>query len=177
MLNEQGVREQLREVNDALAKMDDERNALQSIKESLLRWLDLHGAQVTQLPLDAVKTSNGKMNGHDAPFKPLGSMTLAEAVLRTLRNREGQPMNTSEILETAQGMGAVTKAKNPGALVEWVIYDLSKKRGHPIKKKKPHVYVYHAPKRTESDDARAARDPFGLRSTFVEVLEQSGSDL
>lgn len=176
MLNEQGVREQLDEVRAALTKMDSERDALVQIEKSLVQWLDLHGPR---LPLEqrapaAVTSSKPK----DTPrFKTVGSIRLADAIIRTLRNREA-PMHTRDILETARSMGADTNSKDPEKVVEWTIYDIMKKRKAPLKKKKAHYFYYAAPKRTESDDARVVReDPFGLRPSFAELSEQGGSDV
>lgn len=137
MLNEQGVRAQLADVRDALGKMDAERQALQSIEQSLLKWLDLHSSLGEQLPLAKVSQSK-----HTGSFSSAGAISLADAVTRALRNREGSPMETRDILSTAESMGAVTTSKDPIRTIEWVIYDIKRKKSLPIRRVKPHVFVY-----------------------------------
>lgn len=145
MLNERGVRDQLAEVRSALGKLDAERTALEAIEGSLVRWLDLHGESHAQLPLAATQPSNGAVRSA-SNFKALGTISLAKAVIRALRNRAGIPMKTDEVLSAAINMGAVTKAKRPDKLVEWVLYDALKKKTAPIKRAKaPHTWIYQAP--------------------------------
>jgi hypothetical protein len=149
MLNEQSVRDQLKEVRAALGKLDAERKALEAIVTSLVTWLDLHtDVGGTQLPLEAqvAAPTNGKTNGKTRSkskplFTTLGTIALKAAVKRVMRNRENEPIETEQILAKALEMGAQTNADEPLKVVEWILYDLMKK-GEPIRRLAPHVYVY-----------------------------------
>jgi hypothetical protein len=157
MLNESSVREQLNNVRAALAKLGAERTALEAIEQSLVRWLDLHGEPHSQLPLAPTHRSNGAPKNRSETFKPLGAIAFAKAVIRGLRNRAGIVMTTSEVLSAALEMGAVTKAKAPLKVVEWILYDAVKKGSHPIRKSNaPHTWVYLEPAKQESFPS----DPF-----------------
>jgi hypothetical protein len=147
MLNERTVRDQLAEVRAALGKLDAERKALESIVTSLEKWLDLHsdagGAQLPLAPTPAAP--NGKTNGKTTTkplFQTLGALPLKVAVERVLRNREGVPMETADILAKAEEMGARTESKEPEKVVEWILYDMIKKGKVPVHKLRPHRYVY-----------------------------------
>jgi hypothetical protein len=142
MLNEQSVRDQLTEVRGALGKLDAERKALEAIVSSLVTWLDLHSnVGGSQLPLEVAPTpTNGKTK--KPKFVTLGTIALKTAVERAMRNREGVPMHTVDILATALEMGARTESTEPDKVVEWILYDMIRKRKIPVQKLQPHVYVY-----------------------------------
>lgn len=143
MLNERGVRDQLAEVKGALGKLDDERNALLAIEQSLLNWLDLHSVPNTQLPLE--KPPIEPTEKPKPRFAILGTMKLEDAIIRALHNRAGERMNSQAILDTAKAMGVKTNSKDPIKVIEWVLYDIVKKQKAPIRKIAPHTYVYHRP--------------------------------
>lgn len=179
MLNERGVRDQLTEVRNALAKMDEEKKALQAIEGSLVRWLDLHSVQEAQLPLQAPAT-----NGKADKFKTLGTIKFEEAIIRALRNREGNPMSSKDILAAAQGIGAKTNAKDPLKVVEWYLYDIQHKNRAPIKKLRPHIYVYMTEKRhiagigtfNIEEKAQSVTERLGGNDPLIEAyLKDAGS--
>lgn len=143
MLNEQRVREQITEVRKALQDLEPQRIALEAIEKSLLDWLDLNGKSGDQLPLTSVKEDGAVKK--PAIFKTLGSISLAEAMVRTLRNRAGTPMKVDSILETALSMGAVTKATKPAKNAEWTLYHVMKRGRAPIKKVAPLTWLYEEP--------------------------------
>lgn len=147
MLDERAVRRQLDEVSSALSKIEDERAALQAIKDSYIKWLDLHAGQNSQLPLEVVPPSATAPNGktkQKPTFTKLGTVSLERAIIGALQNRSGTPMTSDEILTTAQNMGAKTNAGQPIRVVEWILYEIERKKKAPIKKLAPHRYVYES---------------------------------
>lgn len=137
MLNEKGVRDQLKSVREALGKLDSEREALRGIEASLAAWLDLHAKPGDpQLPLGQPPARNGAARRGMVH----GSLPLADAVLRALAMQPGTALDTSEILKRARDMGAKTTSKTPEKVVEWTIYDLVKKGKASILKVGPHRY-------------------------------------
>lgn len=123
------VRQQLREVNAELARLDQERDVLLTLARGLEAWLALHGGKDTpdqpQLPLGRGRSS-----------KPAGALPLRAAILQVVRDARGQPLHAREILARTRAMGADTSAKKPESVVDLVAYSW-KKRGEPLERSGP----------------------------------------
>jgi hypothetical protein len=125
------AREQLRELNDQIKALDDEREVLLSLINGYNGWLRLHGESPPE-PRKAVQRSN----------VPAGDVSLRSAVLTVLKQAHGSPVHVREILARITTMGAVTRAKSPEKVIDLVAYNLKTRKGEPLERVSPRSWRY-----------------------------------
>jgi len=123
MLDEKAIQKQLREIENRLAHIDDERTALQDIAKGFRALLKAMSApdqpaseppRFPQLPLPTKSST------------VVGTTSMRSAVARVLQEARG-PLHSRDVYERAHRLGAATTAKDPTSVVDLVILDLSKK--------------------------------------------------
>jgi hypothetical protein len=122
MLDEVTIRRQLEDYRGRLARMDDERSALTEVVRSLESLLKAVG-----LP---DHTSGGPPTFPPPRPKvstPVGTVSMRSAVAQVMREANGRPLHTREVMARAQAMGASTNAKVPLSVVDLVLLGLLKK--------------------------------------------------
>jgi hypothetical protein len=125
------IRKQLDEVKTALKRNEDEHRVLVSLMQGYEGWLRLNPGAAVQLTLTTERV------------QAQGGISFRGAVLRVLKEARGEPLNVREILVRAQGLGAVTGAKNPLGAVDLVAYSLAK--NHSVEKVGPRTWRYGEP--------------------------------
>lgn len=133
------ARQQLRELNESLAKVDEEREVLLSLIKGYEGWLRLHGRKATdETPPSLVAVPRPRQRPPTAPPRTLkGSISLRKAVLQVLREAHGEPVRVGEILARATAMGAITNAKSPDKIIDLVAYNLKTRSDQPIERVSP----------------------------------------
>lgn len=129
------AREQLRELNEALKKVDEEREVLLSLVRGYEGWLRLHGNKgdtaTAPLPVPAPRAKAKRSTA------TLGTISLRKAVLQVIREAHGSPVHIKEISARAQALGATTTAKDPFRIVDLVAYNLKTRSDQPLERVSP----------------------------------------
>jgi hypothetical protein len=131
------AREQLRELHDALGKLDEERDVYLSLINGYEGFLRLHGEGRSPLP-PASKVAPRESGSHT----PQGKLSLRQAVLQVLTEAHPHPVHVKEILARVTAMGAVTNAKSPEKVIDLVAYNLKTRSGKPIERVSPRSWRY-----------------------------------
>lgn len=126
------AREQLRELNEQIKNLDDEREVLLSLVNGYNGWLRLHGEQPPERPRKLAPRSN----------VPAGDVSLRSAVLTVLKEAHGSPVHVREILARITALGAVTNAKSPEKVLDLVAYNLKTRKGEPLERVSPRSWRY-----------------------------------
>jgi hypothetical protein len=123
---------ELRSVEERLAVIDLERDALLKWRDGLVSWLALqapsgNGTVVQpRLPLG---------EGRSMPSgKPVGSLSLRRAVLDIVREAGGRELTTDDILQRARTRGADSAAKDPANVVDLILYTRRKRDHAPLER-------------------------------------------
>jgi hypothetical protein len=118
-MDDQRLRERLHEAQIELNRLDKER-------EVVLAWI----ADIEKLV--TLRTGGKKQTASVAPPGQLRMGAVAKGpsmrgtVLRVLREANGEPLHTREILARAERMGASTESKDPEAVIDLMGYSLRK---------------------------------------------------
>lgn len=120
MLNEQIVRDRLRQVRHALSKLDQEREVLLQMLRADERWLAWYTSTHQEVPpfADALPLAA-------EPAKK--RVPLTQALSDVLRSAQGAPLHVKEIWARAQDLGATTTADSPLASVDFALFNLAKR--------------------------------------------------
>jgi hypothetical protein len=133
-MDETAVRQHLKEVQQRLAVLDEEREVLLSLVRGYEGWLRLQGNSAgPQLTLGVTVQKKN-------PTAPKGTTSLRGAVLRAIKDAHGAPLHSKEILRRIQALGAKTEARNPVAIIDLTAYSLANTDGQPIKKVGPRTW-------------------------------------
>ena len=133
-MDEAIVRDQLEQVKAALARNEEEHDALVSIVKGFESWLRLNGkAGVTHpLPVVAPTSHNGKPVLARHAIK--GRVSVRQAVLQVLKDARGEPLHVKEIVRRINDLGAISASKNPAGVVGLVAMSLQKRDNQPIER-------------------------------------------
>lgn len=138
-MDQDAVRSQLREVQEALKRNDEERDILVSLIHGLEGWLRLHGtAPVVTLPLPTMVVPTEATGRRSSRVK--GTISLRQAVQDVLKEAQGAPLHVKEILRRAQERGAVTESRDPQSVIDFVTYGLKTRDGAPVEKVAPRTW-------------------------------------
>ena len=124
MLSEETVRERLRQVRDALAKLNREREVLLKMLAADESWLALNSKYRPGLAPEGAASEHAP-----APERPLpeNRPTMKQALLEVIADAHGVPLHAREIWKRAQELGAVSKADSPLTAVDFALFSLEKK--------------------------------------------------
>jgi hypothetical protein len=111
------VTRRLRQVESEIQSLEQERDALASLKRGIDGLLQLHG------PIR--QSSSGK---------PVGQRSLRGAAIEVVQEARGQPLSTAEILERSRRKGADSKAKDPSGVIDLMLYTVKKRKGLPLER-------------------------------------------
>jgi hypothetical protein len=137
------IRERLDEAQRELNTLQERQDALVAIVksyETLLR-LDggLNGGTTQQPPLITVPTSSGFSGTRYVP-ETKGLISINRGIMTALRNAQGEPLHTKELLNRIVALGARTEAKNPVGAIDLQCYHLLK--AGIIKKVGPRLWAW-----------------------------------
>lgn len=124
MLDESTLRRQLAEVENRLAHIDDERQALQDLSKAyraLLKAMSAPDGASAEPPTFPQLTLPRKSS------TVVGKVSMRSAVARVLQEAGNRPMHSRDVYTAAQRLGAETTSKDPSSVVDLVIFDLNKR--------------------------------------------------
>jgi hypothetical protein len=115
------VREHLRELNERLADLDQEREVVRNLIVGYEGWLRLSDRPPEPKAPGAAK---GKPEKARSPRSSAvkGKISLSQAVLRVVKEAHGQPLHGREIASRVQAMGAQTTSARPERGMELLLY-------------------------------------------------------
>ncbi|PZR61199.1 MAG: hypothetical protein DLM71_09065 [Chloroflexi bacterium] len=116
------IRDHLRELNERLAELDEEREVLRGLIVGYEGWLRLHdrgGTKVATLTVTPGKPT--KATPRRSPTVK-GTISLSQATLRVVREAHGQPLHGREIASRVQALGAQTSAAKPERVMDLLLY-------------------------------------------------------
>lgn len=128
---------ELRAVQERIAVIDLERDALLKWRDGLESWLALQGTNGSASVATAkvVQPKLGLGGPKSAPSgKPVGTVSLRSAVLDIVREAGGRPLAATDILRLARSRGADSAAKNPEQVVDLILYTLRKRNHQPLER-------------------------------------------
>jgi hypothetical protein len=133
-VDEAAVREQLEQVRVALARNEEEHEALVTIVKGFEAWLRLNTRPAVTLPLPVVAAKIENAKPPLARHAVKGKLSVRQAVLQVLKDARGEPLHAKEIARRVSEMGAVTSSKNPAGVVGLVANSLQTRDSQPIEK-------------------------------------------
>lgn len=89
------------------------------------------------------------------PERARGQTSMASATLQILERVAPESRSTTELLKEAEGMGAVTEARNPPESLDLLLYK-QKTKGAPIRKVATRTWVWDAAGVVEAEPVEAA---------------------
>jgi len=135
------ARQQLREWNEQLSRLDEEREVLLSLVRGFEGWLRLHGDVALHAPVKAAPSIERPRTRRRTAPRPAtslkGSISLRKAVLQVLREAHGEPVHVREILARIEALGAVTEAKNPLKIIDLIASGAKTRNHEPIERVSP----------------------------------------
>ena len=135
-MNSDAVRLHLREINDELARLDRQRDALIEAVRGLEGWLRASADAVVRSgdqTLTPAKVKSQIRRSKVGRGQPKGDIPMRVAILQAIRDARGQSLSTTEILARARAMGAVTDAARPERTIDLTAYNWQK-AGQPIER-------------------------------------------
>ena len=120
------VRQHLRELNDRLADLEQEREVLRNLVNGYEGWLRLKGGASVNPPSEPQKVDAPKRARPSSRQK--GAISFNSAVLQVVKEANGQPVDGREIVARAIGLGAKTEAQRPERVADLMLYS-HRKRG------------------------------------------------
>ena len=128
------VRGMLRDAQESLERIEQQREYLEAAIKSFEGWLRFEGrsnGSAPQLPM--LVTGANKRT-------PKGPISYTGAVLKVLKTARGEPLHVKEIHRRATELGGVTNAASPEGVTDLICYSLAKKQ--PLKKVAPRTWIW-----------------------------------
>lgn len=136
MLDEKSIRRHLADVESRLARIDDERQALQDLVKgyrSLLKAMaapDGESAEPPIFPQLSLPTKRSTV---------VGKVSMRSTVAEVLEGAS-EPLHSRDIYARAKQKGAATTSKDPISVVDLVVLDLFKKG--KVEKTAPRTWIW-----------------------------------
>ncbi|MBI2874213.1 MAG: hypothetical protein HYY09_03925 [Firmicutes bacterium] len=134
MLNVQQVEKQLEGIEEALSRIELERQALLGLKEAAESWISITKGT------PPVKTHKPRGSGKKRDEGK--EISLRSAVFQVLQEARGRSLHVTEIWDRAHRMGANTKADRPTAVIDSSLHAFHRKGG-PVEKTGPATWKWN----------------------------------